>query len=283
MPKRIPKPSPVLDLPAPTPEIDNWIVYGLDPSVSRTGYAFMRVRAEDGQIKARWEDVGSFKPSDTTAPVWVRSKQIAMCLSSKLTSHRPEIEDIPTTGLIISTEFPTPENDWLVSLQRIMHLVLFDCPGGPFPKDDYSVLANCFASIRVLTTNASTLRSLMGLKLRGAKNKVENKTKAYEFIDRDRYPNLDTDSCDAVLMAMMGRYAASFLLNVPGDPPPQFRLRMTDSSKETKGKGTRFRIVTKGLMHRPEYWYAYEPKVYDIGHTNARDKKHKLEHSQTVI
>ena len=275
------KPPPEMLLPEPLPQIKEWYILGLDPSLSRTGYALQHVRLVAGGTEARWVDVGSIKPTDASDPIWIRSKNIALFLRSLIPRMTPETA--PEVGLILSLEYPTPANDFLVALNRIIHLVLFDGPGVPIPKDDLSILSNNFGAIRILHTNAATLRSLMGLTMRGAKNKVENIAKAYTFIDRDRFPNLDTDSCDAVLLAMMGRHAASLLLNHPEQVPSAFMLSLTNATKEIKGKGTRARTITKGLLHRPEYWTAYEPRVYGLMKRDARDTTRKLHPSQAVI
>jgi hypothetical protein len=279
---RLPKKPVELLLPDPVPEIKHWLIFGLDPSLSRTGYALMSVRKEDGATNARWLQVGSVAPDSSAAPVWVRSKQIAKALKNTLKGHVFS-DEAAETGLIISMEFPTPQNDFLVALNRIIHLVFFDNPGVPFEKDDYSILSNNFATIRVLTPNAATMRSLMGLTMRGAKNKKENIEKAYTFLDRDRYPNLDTDACDGVLMAVMARHVASLLLGCADEVPKPFAFRYTNAEKETKGRGRNERIVTKGMLHRPEYWYAYEPTVYSLQWRDARQKTRTLERSQEVI
>jgi hypothetical protein len=194
------------------PEIKEWYILGLDPSLSRTGYALQHVRLTDEGTKARWVNVGSIKPTDSSDPIWVRSKNIAMFLRT-LVPRGADGDTVSRTGLIVSLEFPTPTNDFLVALNRIVHLVLFDGPGVPFEKGDLSILSNNFGAIRILHTNAATLRSLMGLTMRGAKNKVENIAKAYTFIDKEKFPSLDTDSCDAVLLAMMARHTASMLIS----------------------------------------------------------------------
>jgi hypothetical protein len=159
------------------PEIKRWFIYGLDPSLSRTGYALQEVRLDGDRTKARWVEVGSIKPDDASDPIWIRSKNIALGLKALLPGI--DASEIAETGLILSMEFPTPTNDFLTSLSRIIHLVFFDGPGVPTPESDRSILANNFGAIRVLLTNAATLRSLMGLTMRGAKNKTENIAKAY--------------------------------------------------------------------------------------------------------
>lgn len=275
---KTPKPPLVLIPPPPMPGVNRWLIFGLDPSLSRTGYALMELNKHADGSKARWLEVGSLAPDDASDPIWVRSKHIAMGLKSIVRGYGDK-----ETGLIISMEYPTPQNDFLVALNRIIHVVFFDGPGVPFDKSDTSVFSNNFAAIRVLLTNASTLRSLMGLKVRGAKNKTENIAKAYEFINRESFPNLDTDSCDAVLLAMMGRYTGSFMFDLPQEPPENFAVSLINGTKEIKGAGTRARVITKGILHRPEYWYAYEPRTYNLVHRDARQKSRILHRSQAVI
>ena len=147
---------PELRVPDPNPNIDNWLVLGLDPSVSRTGFAVMGAFVESGVLQTRWLGIGSVKPDKiedgrhTRTTLWVRSKLIALYIREYLKLFPAN----KRTGLLISTEFPTPENDFLVGLSRILHVILFED----------GVLADSFGDIRILTPNASTLRSLMGLK-----------------------------------------------------------------------------------------------------------------------
>jgi hypothetical protein len=117
----------------------------------------------------------------------------------------------------------------------------------------------------------------------GAKNKVENIAKAYTFLDKERYPNLDSDSCDGVLMAMMARHVASILLGFREEVPPPILLRYTNAAKKVKGAGRNAKVVTEGMLHRPEYWYAYEPKVYGMQLRDAREKTRTLQRTQAVI
>ncbi|MEG9437549.1 hypothetical protein JAO29_15470 [Edaphobacter sp. HDX4] len=213
--KRTPKAPPAppeLKIIPPDDSIDRWLVLGLDPSLSRTGYAFMLVENGPSGQTARWLDVGSLKPDDASVPVWIRSKAIALTLKrmldqvvASLARSEHHLDSLKRTGLIISLEAPTPGNDFLTSISRILHLVLLDS----------SSLLTDFGRTQVQMTNASTLRSLMGLKKTGNKNKVENVGKAYEYLDLGKYHNLDTDACDAVLMAIMGRYSAAILLGIP--------------------------------------------------------------------
>jgi hypothetical protein len=103
----------------------------------------------------------------------------------------------------------------------------------------------------------------MGLTKQGAKNKVEHVGKAYAYLDKESYPNLDTDACDAVLMAMMGRYSAAILMGHPDNVPPRFLTAMCNATEEVVGKGRNARTRVKGILHRREYWVLYERKQYD--------------------
>lgn len=259
-----------LEIPPKMEGIDSWLVVGIDPSLSRTGYAIMYVHsAAAGQ--RLWQDVGSIKPSDAGDPIWVRGKAMALYLRETISRAYALISKPEKTGLLISMEYPTPMNDFLVALNRIIHLVFFD---GDFYKQ--------FANIRILTTNASTLRSMMGLTMRGSKNKKENILKAYEFIPRSIWPSLDTDSCDAVLLAMMGQYASSVMLGIQ-DIPDRFKTVLCNATQEVKGAGTRMRIITKGLLHRPEYWYSYERKPYTLLVKDAASPKSGLRREHFTI
>ena len=219
---------PELKIPTPADGIDRWLVLGLDPSLSRTGYAFMMVEKSDSPTgtSARWLSVGSLKPDDASVPVWIRSKAIALTLRQLLIENLDTLlyRDDGRIGLIISLEAPTPGNDFLTSISRILHLVLLNTDSG---------LAR-FNRVHVQMTNASTLRSLMGLTKTGNKNKVENVERAYAFLDQGNYPNLDTDACDAVLMAMMGRYSAAILLGHPEGVPPRFLTALCNATEEAQ-------------------------------------------------
>ena len=256
-------PDPVL-LPEADHGVRRWVVLGLDPSMSRTGFSVLSVDAcvahtpEEGPYtQADWLTAGSVKPEkadDGLHPrttLWARGKAMAMYLrevAKAVGGSRPG------AGLIVSMEYPTPMNDYLVALNRIIHLVFFE--------DDS--LVGSFGRIRVLTTNASTLRSLMRLTKKGAQNKGENIQRAYEYIGRDRFPELDSDACDAVLLAMMGRYAASLLLGCPSEVPASFLASLCSGAQDVKGKGRNARTVTRGILHRAEYWYPYERRLLGV-------------------
>ena len=261
----------------PKASVDSWMVVGLDPSLSSTGYALMEVRPEvlaphgfTGRTNAVWFGAGSIRPETSADPIWVRSKMIGMKV-------RKMIEDITVTpgervGLLLSLEFPTPMDDYLVSLNRILHLILFETD---------SLLAK-FAEVRVLMTNAATLRSLMGLFKKG-NNKGENIAKAYEFIDKVEFPQLDSDACDAVLLGMVGRHTASILLGRYDAIPDNFKTSLCNAEKGTKGAGRNIKVITKGILHRPEYFYDYTRKTYAIKIRDAKSLEKRLNREEFQV
>ncbi len=301
----------ILRFPEALPDVDHWLVMGLDPSLSRTGYAMMHVILPEDPHKgqpckhpgclshvshpceecgrtagmfgtyADWTQVGSVKPDSSKDPIWIRSKGISLFLKERLSeaattikfedflainNGQPSVTPIHTMGLLIATEHPTPTNDYLVALNRIMHLVLFD--GDLWKK---------FAVVKILSINASTLRSLMGLSQRGTTNKKENILKAYEFIDKTRFPALDPDSCDAVLLAMMGRYVSSILLGRPREIPERVLQSLCNSAQISKGKGRNQHFVTAGVLHRPEYFYEYQKLTFKFLSRDASSTERKLD------
>jgi hypothetical protein len=289
---KIKEPVP-LSLPQPNANIKRWIVLGLDPSMSRTGFAVMKVHPaiaftpEEGPHSiGSWLAAGSIKPDkidnpmiDARATVWIRAKAIAIYIREMIKQVAPERPSgyngygdfepgrgVSDTGLIICMEYPTPQNDYLWSVNRIINLIMFE---------DGEV-ANAFGEVRILLINANSNRSVMGLTQRGNTNKGENIAKAYEFIDRAKYPELDVESCDGVLMAIWGRHAASAMLGTGEDIPEAFKLKLCRSDQTTKGKGRNAHLVTNGIMHRTEYWYCYQRAEYTVAIKDATNPKKNL-------
>ena len=294
MPRAAKVKAPIpISVPDPNPRINRWVVLGLDPSVSRTGFALLDVRPalahtpEEGPYTdAAWLAAGSAKPDkidddmlDARTTVWIRAKAVALYLREVVKSVAPPKKDADNpygdfepgrpksdVGLIISMEYPTPNNDYLWSMNRIINLVVFED----------SELGEAFGEIRIMLTNASTLRSLMGLTQRGNQNKGENIAKAYEFIDKAKYPQLDSDACDAVLLCMMGRHAASVMLGTKDEVPERFLTSMCNATQETKGAGRNAYVRTKGQLHRTEYWFKYERRSYGVAVKDASNPKKSL-------
>jgi hypothetical protein len=275
------KAPPELSIPQPNSRIKQWIVLGLDPSMTRTGFAIMDVRPSENGTQSQWLAAGSIKPMpiddpeiDARATVWIRAKAIATVVREAVKYIAPEpqpVGDFETVqpsdvGLIVCMEYPTPQNDYLWSVNRIINLILFED----------GVIASRFGEIRILLINASTNRSQMGLVQRGSTNKAENIAKAYEFIDKARFPELDTESCDGVLMAIWGRHAASVMLGTPDEIPTNFKLSLCNATQEGRGSGTRAHMITKGILHRNEYWYKYERRGYVVSVKDASNPKRSL-------
>lgn len=228
-------------------EFESWVVVGLDLSLSRTGYFIGKVCLNEGTPEFTPLQIGSLKPETASSPVWLRSSLIAKALLAEI--HTVEVSNLleAGAGLLICFEAFTPRNDYLSSINRIVHATFFDSTSPLMGVPTY-----------ILSVNASTLRSLMGLTKTGTTNKKENIAKAYTFIDKEHFPALDTDSCDAVLLAQMASYAATSLLGQFDVIPDKFKIALGSMAQEVKGKGTRMRIQTKGLFYRPEYWYALQ-------------------------
>jgi hypothetical protein len=261
-----------LAIPKPVEGIDRWVIFGLDPSLSRTGYGIMVVERGEDRSTARWLQVGSFSPETSSDPAWIRSKAVALAARSlfldAINTHfdlkrdpvNPLYYDDATrewlshTGLIVSMEAPTPGNDFLNTISIILRLILFE------KQSVVDGFPDSFGSVQVQFTNAATLRRLMGLTQRGDKNKRENVQRAYTFLDPHSYPNLDTDACDGVLMGMMARYASAIMLGYPSTIPERFLIALCDATVEVVGKGKNSRTRIKGLLYRPEYWASYTRK-----------------------
>src|SRR5271167_520706 len=290
---KVKEPIPLL-IPKPDARIKRWIVVGLDPSMSRTGFTLLDVRPalahtpEEGPYTdAVWLTAGSIKPEFQEADlhprntIWIRGKAIATYLREMIKTVAPapkvrgdlegygDFDPAPAksdVGLIISMEFPTPRNDYLVALNRIISQIFFED----------GELTQLFGDIRFLITNASTLRSLMGLTQKGSKNKAENILKAYEFIDHSRYPQLDSDACDAVLLAMMARHAASVMMGITSEVPERFLMSLCSGEQKVKGNGRNAHTVTAGLLHRIEYWYRYQRRAVGVAIKDASNPKKSL-------
>lgn len=266
----------VLKVPPPIQGIREWLIVGIDPSLSRTGYALLHVHTLDGSesTSINWLDIGSLKPEKSSDPDWIRSKGIALSLRAIIMKTASSLAVEPSTlGLIISFEYPTTMNTHLTSLNRVLKLMVLDAE-----------FESMFGSVRIQETNAATLRSMMGLTMKGSKNKaMENIPKAYTFVEKAKYPELDTDSCDAVLLSIVARYTASIMLGFPGEVPTSFLNRMCDSAQEMKGKGRNAHIIVRGLLHRPEYWLGYKSGTYQVLVNNAANSKKKLERTSFTI
>src|SRR5208337_3504860 len=107
----MPKKEIPLIIPPKVEEIDRWVILGLDPSMSRTGYAMLDVypATEAPATVAKWILAGSVK-SDTIEngmhprnTIWLRAKLMALHLRSLLESRSWDASlpgmNLPRTGL----------------------------------------------------------------------------------------------------------------------------------------------------------------------------------------
>ena len=256
----------------PNPNIKKWIIASADLSLTRTGISVSQVELDATGLQLypwSWFFCGSIKPDDATEPVWIRSKAVSLYLKKEIEkAYQSTLLEEP--GLIIALEQPPPANDWLSSINRVLHTVLLD--------SDIK-----FSTVHILSINASSLRSAFGLVKRGAKNKVENIAKAYEYVSRDVFPELDTDSCDAILLAIVASYVASMLLGHPEGIPDKFKRLLCDNSQIVKGAGRNSKIFTKGILWRSAYWTKYEPHLVTVKIKDAGINTKKLQQHQTML
>ena len=245
----------------------SWVVMGFDLSLSRSGWAVAHVAVGVDGTHARVIGTGSVKPDDASLPVWLRGRLIGKGLLQAVQS--PEVSQLLESGagLILSFEAFTPRNDYLSSVRRLVDSVFFSSDSPLIKSSPY-----------LLSINASTLRSIMGLVQKGAGNKKENIIRAYDFIAKSRFPELDSDACDAVLLTMCGRYVVSILSGFPEEVPSKPLTSLCDAKQEVKGKGRNSRIQTKGVLHRGEYWIKYSLQApYSLCLKDASNPKKSLE------
>lgn len=254
------KPEIVLALPEVKPEVTQWVILGLDPSLSRAGFSIMLMAHEPSENY--WHRVGSVKPDDTSDDIWIRARGMGNAILSVL-----QEKDVVNyckaakTGLLLSYEAPTPGNDYLNSANIQIRSALL--------TSDLSM----FAEIFELKTNASTMRSIMGLKATGSTNKKENQAKAWEFLPQVVYPGLDTDACDAVLFTKIGEWSVRLFRHGLGTltVPDNFRTRFCDSTLVVKGKGRNAYTVPRGVLLNPDYWFKYTKQPRKFAIKDARE------------
>lgn len=262
MPPRAVKPrSTAIQCPEASP-LKKWIVLGIDPSLSRTGVAVLHVNGDD----TRWGFVGSLAPVETSDLMWKRSKAISKgvltCLNDEVqasTSHGTVL------GLIVAVEmaFPTGNGINLIALNRVLmsHLLI--------PS-----LKNVFSEIRVLSVLPQTLRSLMGLP-KDSKDKKANIERAYEILPREEHPHLDSDACDAVMMAMLGRCAAYVLAGQPERLPDKILTSFCSAKPQARSAAGKIKktMGLAGLLHWEDYWAEYNPSEIPLTLKSSKVKK----------
>lgn len=268
MAPRVKKVKPTLEelikLPSPH-SIREWVVVGIDPSLSRTGLCLLHNFCDNWE----WDYIASLKPFDSAYPAWIRAVMMGNYI---LTAIKKLEGQNRSRGLVITLEAPTPMNDHLNIVNKILHTIII--PG----------LSSYFKEVYIQHVNAMTLRSCFGLKATG-NNKYENIQKAQEFAPAIVYPGIDSDSCDAILLAQFGRFTSDFFLGKElSGVPDKVALALCDFSDVAKGKGRNAYVVKKGIIHNPAYWFKYEPTEYSISIKDARiPPKKRLEIIKTII
>lgn len=282
MPVKVPK---ILALPEIKPACNRWIILGLDPSLSSTGFALLLVDTD----KNSWYEVGSVAPASTHELSWIRAKAMGVHITTLL--RGAEVQEFLArgpAGLMLSYEAPTPGNDFLATASICVRLTI---------RDDEEAMG-MFTEHWELMTNAMTMRSIMGLTQKGSKNKKENQAKAWEFMPELEFPNLDTDACDGALFAVLGLWVARLFRDgiEAAKAPANFKSRFCDTTGTykvvTRGldgkvvpagqkKGLKKEDATKehvstgvhGVLHDPRYWFPYSRQGREVKFKDARGKK----------
>lgn len=264
------QPKKVVELQFPRLPIKNWIILGLDLSLSRTGYAVLRL--DDGV--ARWVEVGSFSPRDSSDETWARALAIGTLVRGVVDRLVTEAEATGgLTGIILSVEFPDPKNSYLMALNGVIQAALWS--SGP----ESTLQERC--PIFRFAINAMTLRSVLRLNKTVEGNKDVNIAMAYTYIDEKEFPNLDSDNCDAVLLAVMARHGAMVLggreAEVPATPLQtlctcEMKVKVTErTDKKTGTKKALRKEKPKGLLHNPATWTRMGgPVQVRVATTNAK-------------
>jgi hypothetical protein len=246
------------------PRLDHhsWIIVGIDLSLSRTGLATLHIKGD----QAKWGYVGSLTPADSKEETWARAATLGIALREHISQLQTKF---PNTPMIISVEFPDPNNSYLMGLNQVIQTVLWtaDEEGGPAGPGKH---------VYRLAVNASTLRAAM--RLSGSDTKADNIALAYDYIDKGEYPRLDSDSCDAVLLAMFGRHAAMVLSGhedlVPQKPLVTLCSEAVAQKTRTNEKTGAVKVMKetpKGILHNPATWTRIRaPKPVRLRASDAR-------------
>lgn len=244
---------PALAPPANVPSkgIKEWVVLGIDPSLSRTGIATCCI---DEHNTARWAFVGSARPASSHYAEWKRSRMIALEARKRAAMARTSVLAEENVGLVLVMEYPPPMNDYLSGMNRVFNAVFFE-------NSTLSVFSD-YSEVWQMYVNAATLRKIMRLHETGD-NKDENIARAYEFISSEAAPNLDSDACDAVMLAMAGRYCLSGIIHGFDTIPKLAAESMFDSNVVPKKEGKKMVEAPCGFVHKPQYWF--ENKLETLG------------------
>ena len=233
----------------PRLSISDWVVFGLDLSFTRTGYSALRVQ---GGVAA-WGAIGSFEPRDVHVDQWARGSSMAVLIRDWM--QRTIAQEKPK-GVILAMETPDPDNSYLMALNGIVQAILWS-------SSDTGTLQGMAPTYRFFI-NASTLRSMLRLT---SSDKSDNMTLAQSFLPEGGYPGLDSDSCDAVLLAMVGRYATMVFTGQESQVPSvPLRVLCTEESRvkvrsNGEGKKPTRKETPKGLLLNPATWSSMPNQV----------------------
>jgi len=97
----------------------------------------------------------------------------------------------------------------------------------------------------------------MGL-VKTGNNKDENIQRAYNYLSSALYPNLDSDACDGVLFAMMGRFAAYIFMGQSHLVSEKVAECLTSSTIRKIKRGGRLMEGYQGLLLNPMYTWEYK-------------------------
>ena len=264
------KPKPTFEEKIQVPgvrPIQNWVVVGIDPSLTRTGLALMNNTYE---ADPEWLAIKSLKPDKTKTPSWIRSMIMSDFIADSILG---QVSGDGNQGLIIVLEAPTMGNDYLNTINKVIHAKVMPSVFGQFEN------------VCIMHVNAMTMRSCLGLTATG-NNKHENIRKSHEYANPVIYPGIDSDACDAVLLAQFGRCASDiFMGKEVSTLPERVTLALCDFTDVAKGKGRNARVEKKGIMHNPVYWFDYHlPTVYSVSIKDARiPPKKRLEKFEISI
>lgn len=259
-----PSRAKVPELAFPRLPYPDWTVLGLDLSLTRTGFATLHC---EGGV-ARWGAIGSLTPRDPKGgpkqESWVRAAALGIAIRARATQLMRE-RPVP---LILAIEFPDPNNSYLMGLNQVIQTILW-------ATDDQGGVGGPDGILYRLAINASTLRATLYLK--GSSDKASNLELAYAYVPKELYPALDSDSCDAALLAMMGRYTVQILRGEEDLVPMKPRCTLCDAGSRQKfrtDKVTHEKVVSKevpkGLLHNPLTWTRIQsPQGVTLGVADA--------------
>lgn len=266
--KELPKPTlPKLPPPAYTKP---WIILGLDPSLSSTGFTLV---TEEGS----WYRIGSIRPENRDEQPWIRATAMGSYIVDLLKEYLCSLQGSPH-NLLMVYEAPTVGNDYLIISSNLVRSTI---------RSD-KVINSLIPYNQELMVNAATMRNIMGLTTKG-NNKGENKEKAWEFISKEKYPGLDSDACDGVLFAQIGLWTITLMKEgLDTDKVPEsFKQRFCDPTmtfKKVKATGDKKENGPHGVLHDPYYFFPYEQQPRYLKIKDAtRSKGKSLEEKSFIV